>query len=104
MSASIGLGDLLVYGMFVTAACKQFGKRGSRTALLTIFLFGALAPTLMPLVVSHFNEGSAGIVVPAQTFFGPAAFAVSAWLHRRSPTRAARPARTRLAPSPVVAG
>lgn len=104
MSANIGLGDLLVYGMFVTAAYRQFGNRGSRTALLTIFLFGALAPTLTPLFVSHFNEGSAGVVVPAQTFFGPAAFAVSAWLHRRSPTRAARPARTRLAQSPAVAG
>lgn len=90
MNANIGLGDLLVYGLFVTAAHKEFGDRGSRSALATIFLFGAIAPTFAPLVLSQFNQGADGIVVPAQAFFGPAAFLVTAWLHRRHPAPAAR--------------
>lgn len=104
-SANIGLGDLLVYGLFMTAAYKGFGGRGARSALVTIFLFGALAPSFAPYVISQFDQGSTGIVVPAQVFFGPAAFAVSTWLHRRSPKPSTRPARApaSLAPSVLVA-
>lgn len=83
MSANIGLGDLLVYGLFATAAYKAYGRRGARWALGTIFAFGALAPSLAPLVVSTFDQGENGIVIPAQVFFGPAAFAVTALLYRR---------------------
>lgn len=86
-SANIGLGDLLVYGMFTTAAYKAFSRRGGAWALLSVFVFGALAPSLAPLVVSQFDQGSNGIVIPAQVFFGPAAFAVTAWLYRRHPAR-----------------
>jgi len=86
-SANIGLGDLLVYGLFVTAAYKAFDRRGAIWAFVTIFLFGALAPSVAPLVVSQFDQGSNGIVIPAQLFFGPAAFAVTARLHRRHPER-----------------
>ncbi len=82
-SANIGLGDLLVYGLFTTAASKGFGRRGATWALGTVFAFGAVAPVLSPLVVSHFNQGADGVVVPAQLFFGPAAFVVTALLHRR---------------------
>jgi hypothetical protein len=83
MSANIGLGDLLVYGLFTTAAYKGFGRRGATWALGTIFLFGAIAPALSPLVLSHFDYGDNGIVIPAQLFFGPAAFLVTARLYRR---------------------
>ena len=86
-SANIGLGDLLVYGLFVTAAYKGFDRRGAIWAFVTIFVFGALAPALAPQVVSHFNQGADGIVIPAQLFFGPAAFAVTARLYRRHPER-----------------
>lgn len=103
-SANVGLGDLLVYGLFATAAFKEFGSRGSRSALATIFVFGALAPTLAPLVISHFNQGTDGVVVPAQTFFGPAAFAVSLLLHRRARPRTAPAARGQLASPLAVAG
>ncbi len=85
-SANIGLGDLLVYGLFVTAAYKAFDRRGAVWAFVTIFLFGALAPSAAPLVLARFI-GSKGIVVPAQLFFGPAAFAVTAGLYRRHPER-----------------
>jgi len=82
-NANIGLGDLLVYGLFTTAAYKGFARRGATWALGTIFAFGALAPALAPLVVSFYNDGETGIIIPAQLFFGPAACAVSAVLHRR---------------------
>lgn len=85
-SANIGLGDLLVYGLFATAAYKAFDRRGAAWAFVTIFIFGALAPSAAPLVLAQFI-GSKGIVVPAQLFFGPAAFAVTAGLYRRHPER-----------------
>lgn len=91
-SANIGLGDLLVYGLFITAAYKAFGRRGAVWSLGTIFLFGALAPSFAPYVISQFDLGAAGIVVPAQVFFGPAAFALTAWLHRRPPVAEPEPA------------
>lgn len=86
-SANIGLGDLLVYGLFVTAAYKAFDRRGAIWAFGTVFVFGALAPSVAPLVVSQFDQGTSGIVIPAQLFFGPAAFAVTARLYRRHPER-----------------
>ena len=86
-SANIGLGDLLVYGLFATAAYKAFDRRGAIWAFLTILVFGALAPSIAPLVVSQFDQGANGIVIPAQLFFGPAAFAVTARLYRRYPER-----------------
>lgn len=86
-SANIGLGDLLVYGLFVTAAYKGFERRGAIWAFVTVFVFGALAPSVAPLVVSQFDQGSTGIVIPAQLFFGPAAFLVTSRLYRRHPER-----------------
>lgn len=86
-SANIGLGDLLVYGLFVTAAYKAFDRRGAVWAFVTIFVFGSLAPSVAPLVVSHFDQGADGIVIPAQLFFGPAAFVVTSRLYRRRPER-----------------
>jgi hypothetical protein len=86
-SANIGLGDLLVYGLFVTAAYKAFDRRGATWAFVTVFLFGALAPSVAPMVVAHFGQGAEGIVIPAQLFFGPAAFVVTTVLYRRHPER-----------------
>jgi hypothetical protein len=107
-SANIGLGDLLVYGLFVTAAYKAFDRRGAIWAFATIFLFGALAPSMAPMVVSHFDVGGNGVVIPAQLFFGPAAFAVTARLYRRHPARttsqwlAQQTLREEQAPAPVA--
>jgi len=71
----------------VTAAYKAFDRRGAIWAFVTIFLFGALAPSVAPLVVSRFGQGADGIVIPAQLFLGPAAFAVTTLLYRRHPER-----------------
>lgn len=87
LSANIGLGDLLVYALFVIAAFKAFDRTGAIWGFVTVFVFGAVAPSLAPLVVSHFSQGSTGIVIPAQVFFGPAAFGVSATLYRLLPER-----------------
>ncbi|MEA2716934.1 MAG: hypothetical protein QOI99_1251 [Actinomycetota bacterium] len=108
-SANIGLGDLLVYGLFVIAAYKAFDRRGATWAFATVFVFGALAPSVAPLVVSHFDQGADGIVIPAQLFFGPAAFAVTALLYRNHPERTtaqwlAEQAVGQQGPAPVVAG
>jgi len=85
-SANIGLGDLLVYCLFVTAAYKAFDRRGAAWAFATVFLFGALAPSAAPMVLSKLGQGTVD-VIPAQVFFGPVAFAVTARLYRHHPER-----------------
>ncbi|HET7487498.1 MAG TPA: hypothetical protein VFJ85_06170 [Acidimicrobiales bacterium] len=101
-TANIGLGDLLLYGMFAAAAAKGFGRRGVVVALATVGLFGALAPSLAPLVTSHFDLGGAGFVVPAQVFFGPAAVAAAAWLRSSERRLPAPPVALRLGPLEVA--
>jgi hypothetical protein len=82
-NASIGLGDLLVYALFTVAACKAYGPVAARIALSVTVAFGAVAPSLAPLASSVFIDGRTDLVVPAQTLFGPAAFAAYLWLRRR---------------------
>jgi hypothetical protein len=73
-SANIGIGDLLVYSTFAVAAYKGYGRRGAELAFGLVAVFGGLAPSLAPLVISAVVRGNIGVVVPAQLFFGPAAF------------------------------
>jgi hypothetical protein len=86
-SANIGIGDLLVYSTFTLAAYKAYGRSGARLAFGLVAVFGGLAPSLAPLVVSAVVRGNIGVVVPAQLFFGPAAFAGYKLLSRRGPER-----------------
>lgn len=86
-NANIGLGDLLVYCCFAIAAYKGFGKRGLIAAFIIIPIFGAILPGSSSLFIGLFVRGSIGIVVPAQTFFGPAAFVTYFILARRSQER-----------------
>jgi hypothetical protein len=85
--ADIGLGDMLVYALFMIGAYKAYGRRGALLMFPVIGVFGALIPGLSPLVLQHFVRGDIGIVVPAQMFFGPVAFAVYLWLRRQGPER-----------------
>jgi hypothetical protein len=108
-NANIGLGDLLVYGMFTVAALKAYGKVATRWALLVVALFGAAAPALAPLVLDAVTRGGANAVVPAQTFFGPAAFITYRLLRRRYGTErttgeffATLDAAKRPVPAPVI--
>jgi hypothetical protein len=81
-NAIIGLGDLLIYSLFVIAALKAYGRKAARTAVITVILFGVIGPAVAPALI-NFIDARADIVVPAQTFFGPAAFVCYLWLKRR---------------------
>jgi hypothetical protein len=89
-SANIGIGDLLVYSAFTVAAYKGYGRRGAQLAFALVTVFGALAPALAPLVITAVVRGNVGIVVPAQLFFGPAAFVGYRMLLRTGPERSMR--------------
>ena len=85
-SANIGLGDLLFYCLFATAAYKGFGRRGLIAAFIIIPVFGALVPAMVPITLGFFVR-SVGIVFPAQASFGPAAFVTYLILSRKAPER-----------------
>ena len=89
-SANIGIGDLLVYSVFAVAAYKGYGRRGAKLAFVLVTVFGGFAPSLAPLVVSAVVRGNVGVVVPAQLFFGPAAFVGYRMLARTGPERSMR--------------
>jgi hypothetical protein len=81
-NASIGLGDLLVYTLFLLAAFKAYGRVAGRLAFALVILFGAIAPALVPLLITDFLDSRTDLVVPAQTLFGPAAFIAYRWMRR----------------------
>ena len=80
--AIVGLGDLLVYGGFTIAALKAYGKPGLRLALTLVLVFGAVMPTLSGLLINYV-DARADVVIPAQTWFGPAALLGYLWLRHR---------------------
>jgi len=82
-NAAIGVGDLLAFGIFAAAAYKAYGSNALRPTLALVILFGAVAPSLTPLVIGSFTRGSLNVVVPVQTWFGPPAFLLYRWLRRR---------------------
>ena len=86
-NANIGIGDLLVYTLFTVAAYKAYGRRAAMCSLGAVLVFGGMVPVLVPLLMSSFSRGNIGFVVPAQTFFGPAAFVLYVWLRRQGPER-----------------
>jgi plastocyanin len=99
-NANVGLGDLLVFCLYATAAAREFGRRGALTALGLIAVFGAVAPSVTPLLVPGLFGTTAAAFVPVQTLFGPAAligYFVLSRLARPAPARtaAARPRRGR---------
>jgi hypothetical protein len=82
-NVDIGLGDLLVYGLFATAALKAYGSRGARVAVGVTAAFGAVLPALAPLIITEVTRGNGNVVTPAQVMFGPAAFITYLLLKRR---------------------
>jgi hypothetical protein len=81
-NAAIGIGDLLVYGLFVLAAYKGYGPAAARLATAVVLVFGAAAPALVPLLVDYVDART-DTLVPAQFWFGPAAFLTWVWLRYR---------------------
>ncbi|MFE3204708.1 hypothetical protein [Embleya sp. NPDC059237] len=84
--AVVGMGDLLVYALFTTVAYKAYGRRGLTLSLCLVATFGALAPTLTPITIEAVT-GHLPEIVPAQIFFGPAAFVGYLVLRRSGPER-----------------
>jgi hypothetical protein len=80
--AIVGLGDLLVYAGFTIAAVKAYGRPGLRLAMALIVVFGAVLPTLSGLAINYV-DARLDVIIPAQTWFGPAALAGYFWLRRR---------------------
>jgi hypothetical protein len=81
-NASLGLGDLLVYSLFVIAVYKAYGRAAARTAMVITVFFGAVVPALAPLVFRVLIDARTDLLVPAQAAFGPAAFVCYRWLKR----------------------
>ena len=81
-NATIGLGDLLVYSLFVIAALKAYGPRAARVATVISVVFGAVVPALLPVLTDVFIDARTDVIVPAQAAFGPAAFLYYRWLLR----------------------
>jgi hypothetical protein len=82
-NVDIGLGDLLVYALFVIAARKAYGLPAARLAVGVVAVFGAVAPSVAPLAVEAVTRGNGNAVTPAQIFFGPPAVLTYLWLRRR---------------------
>jgi hypothetical protein len=80
--AIIGLGDLLIYAAFTIAAFKAYGKPALRLAFGLILVFGAAMPTLSGLLINYIDS-RLDVIIPAQTWFGPAALVGYLWLRRR---------------------
>jgi hypothetical protein len=81
-NAAVGVGDLLVYGLYILAALKAYGRPGLRLALVLVTLFGAVLPSVVPLVI-NFVDARTDVLVPAQAWFGPPALLGYLYLRRR---------------------
>lgn len=81
-NAAVGVGDLLVYGLYVNAAVKAYGAKAMRFALGLVVLFGAVLPSLVPLLIDYVDART-DVLVPAQAWFGPPALLGYLWLRRR---------------------
>ncbi|MFF8267191.1 hypothetical protein ACF059_07325 [Streptomyces sp. NPDC016562] len=99
--AVVGMGDLLAYALFTTAAYKAYGKPGLWTGIVLVTLFGAVAPMATLHIVTAVTD-SAPTLIPAQVFFGPAAFIGYLVLRRRGPERRMVEVLFHRAPAPVA--
>jgi hypothetical protein len=76
---AIGIGDLLVYGLFVVAAYKAYGRQAARLAVGLVVVFGTLLPAFAPLLI-NFVDARHDVLVPNQAFFGPVVFVSYLWM------------------------
>ena len=86
-NANVGLGDLLVFCLYATAAARGFGRRGVVVSLVVITVFGAVAPSVTPLLVPGLFGTTAAAFVPVMTLFAPAALTGYLWLSRTTSER-----------------
>jgi hypothetical protein len=78
---AVGIGDLLIFALFTVIVYKAYGTQAARIAFGLVVVFGAVLPSLVPLAI-NFVDARTDVVVPAQTFFGPAAFLCYLWMKR----------------------
>lgn len=78
---AVGLGDLLVYSLFLVAAYKAYGARAATIAGGVIVVMGGFATAFIPLLF-NFTNANLDNLVPAQSLFGPAAFVTYLWMKR----------------------
>jgi len=79
---AIGIGDLLIFALFTVAAYKAYGRSAAQLAFGLVVVFGAVVPSLVPLII-NFIDARTDVLVPSQAFFGPAAFICYLWMRRR---------------------
>jgi hypothetical protein len=82
-NTAVGLGDLLVYSLFTIAALKAYGPAAGRFAFALVVVFGSVVPALVPLVIDYVDPRTTDVLVPAQAWFGPAAYLGYRYLRRR---------------------
>jgi hypothetical protein len=78
----VGLGDLLVYSLFMVASYKAYGVKAARIAFGLIVVFGALVTAFIPFAL-NFLDQELDLLVPSQALFGPAAFLCYLWMKHR---------------------
>ena len=78
----VGLGDLLVYSLFLVAAYKAYGAKAARIAFGLILVMGAFVTAFIPFLF-NFLDTELDLLVPSQALFGPAAFLCYLWMKRR---------------------
>jgi hypothetical protein len=78
----IGIGDLLFYALFVVASYKAYGWAAARLAIGTMILFGAITPSLFPVILPLIDFRN-DVLIPSQLFFAPAAFICYLWMRHR---------------------
>jgi hypothetical protein len=78
----VGLGDLLVYSLFMVASYKAYGAKAARIAFGLILVFGALVTAFIPFAL-NFLDQQLDLLVPSQALFGPAAFLCYLWMKHR---------------------
>jgi len=102
----VGLGDLLVYSLFLVAAYKAYGAKAARVAFGLVVFFGAFVTAFIPFLF-NFLDTERDLLVPSQALFGPAAFLCYLWMKRRwgpERTMAQYLASADAAPAAVVPG
>jgi len=99
---NIGVGDLLVFTLFVLAAYRGYGRRAAWVCAAGVVVVGGIMPIVVGSIGVGLNPGG-GFVIPVQTFFGPVAFLLYLWLRHRGaeaprwqPVQAAPPAKAML--------
>jgi hypothetical protein len=78
----VGLGDLLVYSLFLIACYKAYGAKAARIAYGLILVLGATVTAFIPFLL-NFLDTQLDLLVPAQAIFGPAALLCYLWMRRR---------------------